>query len=135
MNFFRDVTRRRRSSSASSAGEVSPTLGTKLPCDKKQQFSGGKDPQQNQNSYMSIGGKHVALSSIGATATLRRVFLPRSRTTGFQQSNNLTEDRNHESEIRNHSKTSQNNNLHLYINIYINCCIMLNSESETCFSI
>ena len=106
MNFFRDVTRRRRSSSASSAGEVSPTMGTKLPCDKKQQFSGGKDPQQNQNSYMSIGGKHVALSSIGATATLRRVFLPRSRTTGFQQSNNFTEDKNRESEIRNHSKTN-----------------------------
>ena len=92
MNFFRDVTRRRRSSSASSAGEMSPTMGTKLPCDKKQQFTRGKDAQA-QSSYMSIGGKHVALSSIGATATLRRVFLPRSRTTGFQQSNNFTEEK------------------------------------------
>ena len=106
MNFFRDVTRRRRSSSASSAGEVSPTMGSKLPCDKKQQLSGGKDPhtQQNQSSYMNIGGKHVALSSIGATATLRRVFLPRSRTTGFQQSNSFAEERNRESKIKNQSK-------------------------------
>ena len=91
MNFFRDVTRRRRSSSASSAGDTSPQLGTRAFCDRKQQQD---TPQPNHSSYMTIGGKHVALSSIGATATLRRVFLPRSRTTGFN-SNALAEKTEH----------------------------------------
>ena len=88
MNFFRDVTRRRRSSSASSAGETSPTMSRKpSTCDnRKQQFTNKDTGQPNQSSYMSIGGKQVAFSSIGATATLRRVFLPRSRTTGFHPS-------------------------------------------------
>ena len=78
MNFFRDVTRRRRSSSASSAGDTSPTISRKPPtCDnRKQQFTNKDTGQPNQSSYMSIGGKQVAFSSIGATATLRRVFLP-----------------------------------------------------------
>ena len=88
MNFFRDVTRRRRSSSASSAGDTSPTMSRKPPtCDNgKQQFTNKDTGQPNPSSYMSIGGKQVAFSSIGATATLRRVFLPRSRTTGFHPS-------------------------------------------------
>ena len=60
MNFFRDVTRRRRSSSASSTGDTSPTMGTKLPCDRKQSFT-NKDPHPpNSSSYMNIGGKHVS---------------------------------------------------------------------------
>ena len=90
MNFFRDVTRRRRSSSASSAAgdDTSPTISKKpSTCDnRKQQFTKKDTGQPNQSSYMSIGGKQVAFSSIGATATLRRVFLPRSRTTGFHPS-------------------------------------------------
>ena len=125
MNFFRDVTRRRRSSSASSVGELSPTMVSKAEaCNRKQHNERKQSIPSTQSSYMGFSGKHVSLSSMGATATLRRVFLPRSRTTGFNSNNSTDNTINEDKDSRNF-KPSTNVNKE-----YANCTSFNNSNEK-----
>lgn len=94
MNIFKDVRRRRSSSSSSSLANNEATTSAEPPSNgepqvragnKRLSFSHSLSPNNVESaSTFGFGLRHpnVTLSSLGNTATLRRVFLPRSRTTG-----------------------------------------------------